>query len=128
MIGPPLTGLFQRLHMGLLQVTHDPIHQPNHLIHINPNFHYYRGHKSKQAFASIFQIKGCLSFEQNEIHVFLILCCKYMNMIDLYQPLARNFLPHVLSMLMSVALLFDSTLLQSTIELWIVHLEYEGFL
>jgi len=127
MTSPPLTGLSQWLHVGLVQVTHDPIHQPSHLIDIHPIFHCYWGHKSEQASASIFQIKGCLSFKHNEIHVFLVLYYNYMNMINLYQPLAKKFLPRVLSLLMFISLLLGLTLLQSIIEIWIVYLEYDGF-
>ena len=93
---PPLCGLFHRLHVGLLQVTHDPNHQPTPCIHIHPIHHCYKGCKSKKVFASIFQIGG-LIFEPNGIHVFLVLCHNYRNMIDLCQPHAKNswlaFLP-----------------------------------
>ena len=65
---PPLSGLFQQLHMGLLQVTHDPNHQPNPCIQIHHIHHYYKGYKRKQVSVSIFQIGGCSSFEPNEIH------------------------------------------------------------
>ena len=87
---PPLSGLFHQLHMGLMQVTHDPNHQPNPCIHIHPIHHCYKGSKIKQVSTSIFQIGGCLSFEPNEIHVFLVLCRNYRNVIDLCQLHAKN--------------------------------------
>ena len=83
---PPLSGLLHRLHVGLLQVTHDPNHQPNPCIHIHPIHHCYKGCKSKQVSVSIFQIGGCLSFEPNKIHMFIVLFRNYRNMIDLCQP------------------------------------------
>ena len=86
---PPLTGLFHRIQVGLLQVTHDPNHQPNPCIRIHPIHHCYKGYKSKQVYASIFQIGGCLSFKPNEIHVFLVLCRNYRNEIALCQPHAK---------------------------------------
>ena len=101
---PPLSGLFQWLHVGLLQVTHDPNHQPNPCIRIHPIHHCYKGCKSKQVSTSIFQMGGCLSFEPNEIHVFLILCCNYRNMIDLCQPLAKKSWLAFMPLLMYVAL------------------------
>ena len=56
--GPPLSRLFHRLHMGLLQVTHDSNHQPNPCIHIHPIHHCYKGCKRKQVSTFIFQIGG----------------------------------------------------------------------
>ena len=88
--GPPLSGLFHQLHMGLLKVTNDPNHQPNPCILIHPIHHCYKGCKRKQFSASIFRIGGCLSFDPNEIHVLLMLCLNYRNEIDLCQPLAKN--------------------------------------
>ena len=101
---PPLSGLFHQLHMGLMQVTHDPNHQPNPCIRIHPIHHYYKGCKSKQVSMSIFQIGGCLSFKSNEIHVFLVLCRNYRNVINLCQPHAKSCLLTFLCLLMYVAL------------------------
>ncbi len=104
MTNPHLIGVFQQLHVVLLQVTHDPIHQPSTCIQIHPIHHYYKGCKSKRFSVSIFQIRACLRFELNEIHVLLVLLCNYRDAINLCQPLANIFLPPVLSPFMFDAL------------------------
>ena len=101
---PPLSGLFHQLHVGLLQMTYDPNNQPNPCIPIHLIHHCYKACKSKQVSASIFQIGGCLSFEPNEIHVFLVLCRNYRNKTDLCQPHTKNSWLAFLHLLMYVAL------------------------
>ena len=84
MIGLLLIGLFEQLHMDLLQVILDPIHQPIFSIHNHPIHHSYMFHKSNPNFTSIFQTNDYLSFELNEIDKVLVLCYNHMNVTNLY--------------------------------------------